>query len=186
MCMKYFNKYDLFTESIKDGLVVYHRAKSGAHLEDLKIDNAEHVMSLFGKAIYFSSSPMTSNELGNFIGKYEISLDNPLNMNIEISNEKANELYSIFYKRYSIGFDEYDFNDEYENVQFGEFFGEISESSNWEHNKHFYDFIKNYLGYNSFYHYSSYHTDFITEEGDYGLSYGIYNEDDITFIYYAG
>lgn len=184
--MNYLKKYESFSSNDNlESIIVYHRSTNNKYLEDLSIEKSRDVESLFGKAIYFSSSPSTSSNMGKYMGKYEIKLDKPLNMNKEISNDIANKLYSIFSTRYNIELESFDFDLEYDGVQYGEFFSEISQDTLWDANKYFNDFIKNYLGYNSFYHYSNYHTDFITEKGDYGLCFGIYNKSDIKFIDYA-
>jgi len=73
-------------------ITAYHRAKNSTHLDNLTIDdtNTDYEFSIFGKAIYFSSSTMTSNTFGNYMDRYEIVLDNPLNLNIEMTNDDAN------------------------------------------------------------------------------------------------
>ena len=182
--MKYIRNINEFMNQ-KTLFTVYHRSNSNNHLEKLNFEKADSEDSVFGQAIYFSSSSDTTSQLGHYMGKYEIVLDNPLNLNIEFSPNRANELMNIFIKKYDIEDDEYDFNNEYDVVSYGNLFLEIQEFSWGESSKYIHDFITSYLGFNSFYHYSDYGTNFIDDFGDYGFCYGVYNENDIKFIDFA-
>jgi hypothetical protein len=189
----------LFEDYKNDWIVCYHRSNNLEHLKnaEFSLDYANNENSVFGKAIYFASSSDISYQLGKYLCKYEIKLYNPLNLNDEISNDKANELLTSFLNKYNVKIryynkdvldmvEYYDFNEEYNNVQYGEFFLQLSDIIYIHDNVQIYyhDFIKNVLGYNSFYHYSDYGTNFLTEKGDYGYCYGLLydNEDMIKFI----
>ena len=72
-------------------------------------------------------------------------------------------------------------NEEYEDVQFGDILVEIADEYDWDCNKYFKELIQSY-GYKSFKYFTTYHTDFRNDLGDYGCCYGVYNNDDIQFI----
>jgi hypothetical protein len=184
--MKNIKLYEEFKNNGKS-IVVYHRTSSQEHLEDLSFEHSDDEESVFGQAVYFSSSSDTSYQLGEYMGKYEIVLDKPLNLNIDIGNDKANDIMNIFLVKYGLEsyLDYMDFNDSYDNISYGNLFLELQDLTWGESNKYYFDFIKNYLGYNSFYHYSDYGTNFIDELGDYGMCYGIYEDSDIKFIDFA-
>ncbi len=163
-------------------IICYHRSDSYEHMVDgdFSLDLMKDV-ALFGRAIYFAESSNISPQLGKYLCKFSIKLQEPvLNMNNEISNEEANSLLKDFNEMFNTEI-EIDFNEDYNMVQYGEFFGEISELYNWDHNKYYKKFIE-HLGFKSFKYFGNYHTDFIIERGDYGLCYGIYNTNDIKFI----
>ncbi len=181
--MKYLKLYETFNK-----IIVYHRSNDREHMENanFSIDMCNDI-ALFGKSIYFSACPDISQQLGKYLCKFEIILQEPvLNMNKKISCE--NELIDLFIKfnkmfDLNIEYNEVDFDDLSGkfNVQYGEFFDHITENFNWDYNIYYRNFIQS-LGYNSFKYFQNYHTDFITKLGDYGISYGIYNPNDIKFI----
>lgn len=189
-------KFNLFVENslFKTELEAYHRSDKESNLEELKLEFSNDETNVFGKAIYFSSSPDTTYQFGKYLGKYRIKLNNPLNLNIQITPEYANVLLKKFINKYKIEIsyydrelgetvNNYDFSEQYDDLQYGDFFLELQYLFfDSDGNKYFYDFIKNVLKFNSFYHYSDYGTNFINEIGDYGFCYGIYDENDIELL----
>lgn len=177
-------------------IIVFHRSNSLEHMKnnqfDLEYSDKEY--SIFGRALYFASSGQISNQLGKYLCKFKIKLDKPiLNLNKIITNKQANNLLKLFNQKYNTKIDYYnkqmgesintfDFNENYDGIQYGEFFLELQDILKPQPNQYYEDFIRNVLKYNSFVHYGSYGTDFITEKGDYGLVYGIYNPKDIKFV----
>jgi len=177
---------DFLSENIKstEPIIVYHISASLDHMlkSDFRLEYADDV-SLFGHAIYFSSSPdiiyRPKSEGKWYCCKFSIRLDEPvLDMNKEIPYYEANQLLKDFNILYKTGI-RYKWR---ENIQYGDFFGKITEMSLWEHNVHFRNFIQKHLGYNSFKYYQSSWTDFLTKKGDYGTSYGLYNPKNIKYI----
>lgn len=65
-----------------------------------------------------------------------------------------------------------------EGIQFGEVLLTLNDGGN---NKYFMEFIRS-LGYNSFTHFQDYGTNFVTERGDYGSCYGVYDPGAIKFV----
>lgn len=191
-------QYNKLYENINQTVIGYHRTNSPDKIANngLSLKYADDKYSIFGKALYFSSKPDISNQFGKSTLKFEIYLQPPLlNMNKQIKPEEANKLLYTFAKRYSLEvpttFDKdynkipYSFNEYYYSVMYGEFFLELSEIFNAEGvnaNAYFYDFIHNYLNYNSFYHFQNYHTDFIEKKGDYGYAFGVYDNSNVKFI----
>lgn len=193
------NYSEYIKENNNEWIIVYHRSNF-EHDYNTKFDlsKSDDEYSVFGKAFYFASSGNISSQLGKTLHKFKIRLEKPtLNLNDEISNDEANKLLERFLNKYKLKInywdkendiddkDTYDFNDDYNGVQYGEFFLQIQDivdNGNSTPNVYYYDFIRNELGYNSFKHFSDYGTNFITEKGDYGYTYGIYNPDDIIFI----
>ena len=178
------------------GIICYHRSDSLEHMENnqfnLEFSNYEN--SIFGKALYFAQSPNISTQLGKYICKFKIKLDQPiLNLNKSITTNQANKLLNLFNKKYNTKIDYYnkelgenvnsfDFNENYNSVQYGEFFLELQDILRPQPNQYYEDFIRNVLKCNSFVHYCDYGTNFITEKSDYGLCYGIYNPNNIKFV----
>ena len=177
----YIHEYEEFDDN--GGIICYHRSSSFEHMEngDLTIENADE-RALFGHALYFSSSSDTSQQLGKYIGKYSIKLQEPcLDLNKEISAIEQQELVDRFNKISNSNF-ETDIDDKlYPNVQFGDILVEIADEYNWDCNKYFKELIESY-GYKSFKYFGDYHTDFRHKIGDYGYCYGVYNNDDVQFI----
>lgn len=165
-----------------NGIICFHRSNEFEHMENGSFSTAKNdAIALFGPAIYFAQSHSISQQLGKYICKFSIQLKTPvLDMNKEVSNDYANQLLVKFNEMFKTDI-VFDFNNEYDNVQYGEFFVEIAEAYNWDYNIYFPTFIKS-LGFNSFKYFCNYHTDFINEKGDYGLSYGIYDPSDIKFL----
>ena len=165
-------------------IICYHRSNDKEHMiaNNFNLELANNDNSVFGKAIYFASSSDITYQLGKYICKFKIKLENPLNLNIELSNEEVNNLFNIFKRKYKVN-DVYDFNENYDGVQYGEFFLQIQDMLYLDNiNNSYKDFIENVLGYKSFYHYSDYGTNFITNKGEYGYCYGLYNTQNIKFI----
>jgi hypothetical protein len=160
-------------------IICYHRSNNYDHMEnnELSIDNADD-FALFGKAIYFSQSPDISQQLGKYICKFSINLEEPcLDLNKNITVDEAKEILKKFNKKYNTKLDLF-----WEDIeQFGDIFDQINEDTNWDFTKYYKDFFTS-LGYNSFKYFCNYHTDFINNKGDYGLCYGVYNDNDIKFI----
>ena len=150
--MKYLKQF----ESFNTGTICYHRSNDYKHMEkcDFSIDMTNDV-ALFGPAIYFSETPDTWQGLGKYLCKFEIRMEEPvLDMNKKIETEQ--ELINLFDKfnkmfNLNIEYNEVDFDDLSGrfDVQYGEFFGNISERFNWDYNMHYSKFIQS-LGYNSF------------------------------------
>jgi len=163
-------------------VVCYHRSNDYKHMVNNNFSLTESKdVALFGNAIYFSETSNTSSQLGKYVCKFGIKLKNPvLDMNQTITNEEAGQLLLKFNQMFNKKID-IDFNDMYDGVQYGEFFGEISELYSWDLNQYYQKFIKS-LGFNSFKYFGTFHTDFSTERGDYGLCYGIYDPKDVRFI----
>ncbi len=181
-------KYIKLFENFNNGIVCYHRSNDYKHMVkcDFKSEMSNDV-ALFGNAIYFCEVAEISQQLGKYICKFSINLKDPiLDMNKNISSEeeliglfnKFNEMFNLDIEYIDIDFD--DLSGEF-NVQYGEFFDNISERFNWDYNKYYKQFIQS-LGYNSFKYFGTYHTDFRTERGDYGVCYGVYDTNDIKFI----
>jgi len=164
-------------------IICYHRGNSLEHMmkADFSLEQANDV-ALFGHAIYFSESPNISQQLGKYICKFSIKLDEPvLDMNKRINGAEQQKLLDLFNKMFNLNVKS-DIDDKlYPNVQFGDLLGEISDTYNWDYNKFYQKFIKE-LGYNSLKYFGDYHTDFINEKGDYGTCYGLYNTKNIKFI----
>jgi hypothetical protein len=142
-----FEKF--INESHEPKFTVYHRSNDYEHMvdNDFKLEYSHNENSVFGRAIYFASSPNISSQLGKYICKFKIKLDSPLDLNKEISNDEANKLLKIFLKKYNIN-NSYDFNEDYKGVQYGEFFLQIQDMIILEKNVNSYykDFIQNELG----------------------------------------
>lgn len=183
--MKYLESIDEFEK----WMTVFHRSDDYQHMErgDFSLEKADEESSIFGKALYFASSPDISGQLGKYKCKFKIKLNQPvLNMNKEMTCQEADKLMEDFVNRYNLELpinesDEiYSFSDEYDGVQYGDLFLEMQNML--EGNKYFMDFIRNFLKYDSFIHYCDYGTNFITEKGDYGFCYGIYNPEHIRYV----
>ena len=122
-----------------NSIVCYHRSDSLEHMENnqfsLEFSNSED--SIFGRALYFAQSPNISNQLGKYLCKFKIKLDKPiLNLNKEIAPMEANKLLSLFNNKFNTKIDyynkdlvenvqHYDFSEDYDTVQYGEFFLEV-------------------------------------------------------------
>jgi len=180
--MKHLKLYENFAK----GIIVYHRSDELSHMEraDFDLSKSDDEFSIFGQAVYFSSSPSMSKALGKYICKFEIQLEDPiLDMNESITLAEADKMLADFNKMFKTDY-EIDFTEGYEDdMQYGQFFLEINDLDEWEPrpNTHFKDFIHS-LGYKSFKHFTTYDSDFRTDEGDYGTVYGIYNTRNIKFV----
>lgn len=184
-----------FAKQQAKNIQVYHRSNSLEHLTtaDFDLDYHDDEFSIFGQAIYFASSPNITGQLGKYLAKYSIRLEEPtLDMNTSMTPEQANTLLKKFVDTYKTEIEyynrelseqskTYDFAVDFDEVQYGEFFLEVQDIMKGQPNKYYRDFIKS-LGYNSFKHYCDYGTNFITEKGDYGYCYGIYKPEDVKFI----
>lgn len=179
--MKHLKLYENFSR----GITVYHRSDELSHMEkaDFDLSKSDDEYSIFGQAIYFSSSPSMTKALGKFVCKFEIQADEPvLDMNDSITLDQASNMLSDFNKMFNT---EYiiDFTENYEDtMQYGEFFLELNDLDERPRpNTHFKDFIQS-MGYKSFKHFTTYDSDFRTDEGDYGTVYGLYNTKNIKFV----
>ena len=127
-------------ESKDKGIICYHVSNNLDHMlkSDFRLEYADD-LSLFGHAIYFSSSPNISyfplSGGKKYICKFSITLEEPvLNMNKEISFSEANTLLHDFISMSKIenrklelyNFEnDYDYRDD-DNVQYGSFFEKIA------------------------------------------------------------
>lgn len=190
---------EFISESKKKGIIAYHLSNQLEHMEnsDFRMEYASEV-ALFGKAIYFSSSPNIRYQPMNegkktYCCKFEITLDEPvLDMNrlipvyegdrllkdflalVEDKDERNPEVYKFRGYKFGNNFDE--------TVQVGQVFEVITGKCNWELNKYYDFFINKWLGYKSFKYFQNSWTDYETEKGDYGISYGLYNPKSIRFV----
>ena len=85
--MKHLKLYENFTS----GIIVYHRSDELSHMEraDFDLNKSDAEFSIFGQAVYFSSSASMSKSLGKYICKFEIKLDEPvLDMNESIKLDR--------------------------------------------------------------------------------------------------
>lgn len=194
--MRNLNTYKLF-ESAGKKVEVYHRSNDLKHMLSGRFDlsKANDEYSIFGRAIYFASSAdALPLELGEYCCKFSIRLAEPvLDMNAEITFDDANRMLKDFNKKYGTTikyYDKesaedktsYDFSKDYEGkVQYGEFFLELQDILSPQPNK-FFDRVIRGLGYNSFKHFATFGTDFITQQGDYGFVYGVYDDKDVKFL----
>lgn len=166
-----------------DSIICYHRSNELEHMikSDFSPEMGQDV-SLFGPAIYFSESPNISSQLGKYICKFSIELDEPiLDMNMEIDalvqKKIADTFNSLSKNSFETGIDD----KLYPGIQFGDVLVEIAEQFNWDYNRFFPPLIQSF-GYKSFKYYSNYHTDFVNKNGDFGLCYGLYNTKSIKFV----
>jgi len=200
--MDHFKKYEQFlleSES-KNKVIAYHLSNQLEHMlkADFRMEYSSED-SIFGKAIYFSSTPniryYPMNEgRKTFCCKFEITLEEPLlDMNRDIPIFEANRLLKDFNEimedtnpnflhKDGYNLQRYNFESEFdETVQMGEFFETIMNHGD-DLGKYFHFFIRKYLQYNSFQYFQNSHTDYITERGDYGISYGVYDKKNIKFL----
>lgn len=170
---------NIITENKSKDIICYHRSNDLKHMINGDLDvNKVGDNSLFGRAIYFSSSPDISSQFGKYVCKFQISIDEPcLNMNAKITIKAAKELLVKF----NIMFNTKILINTAFVKQIGDFFDVINDDTDWEYTKHYKKFIES-LGYNSFRYYSNYHTDFMNSKGDYGTCYGLYNNQNIKFL----
>jgi hypothetical protein len=177
--MKTFNNYFLFENKNNTNIICYHRSNDYKHMvnNDFKLELSDE-FAMFGKAIYFSESPNIDTMLGKYICKFSINLEKPiLDLNKNITETEAKELIGKFNTMFNKNIDLF-----YEDIQqIGDIFYEINEDTNWNLTVYYEKFIKS-LGYKSFKYFGNYYTDFINKRGDYGLCYGVYNPNDITFV----
>jgi hypothetical protein len=199
---KTYNNFLVESSLKKKGIIfAYHLSNQLEHMEnsDFRMEYASE-FALFGKAIYFSSTPNINYKPMNegkktYCCKFEITLDEPvLDMNriipvyegnrllrdfiTLVEDEDKDENNSELYK-----FRGYNFDHDFENTMLvGEVFETITSKCNWELNKYYDFFIRKWLGYNSFKYFQNSWTDFETEKGDYGISYGLYNPKSIRFV----
>jgi hypothetical protein len=159
-------------EKKNNSIICYHRSSSFNHMINNTFDlNRANSYSIFGEAIYFSESPNISSIFGNYVCKFSILLKEPvLNLNDKITKKYARELVRKFNNMFNLNMDI--------NIDEVNQIGDIFIQNNYCYYKQFI----NSLGYNSFKYYSNYYTDFINKKGDYGLCYGVYNTDDITYV----
>jgi len=188
-----YNQFLLESKNSKE-IIVYHVSDSLEHMlkADFRLEFSKDA-SLFGKAIYFSTSPniyyKPSSDKKIYKCKFSIIPEEPLlDLNKEMLVDEADKLLEDFISLFKIQksseykIHEYKFNRNFDNsVQYGEFFEKIAKLTWWDYNKFFKDFIQN-LGYNSFKHYQTGWTDFSDEEGDYGSAYGLYSPKNIKYI----
>lgn len=163
-------------------IICFHSSNDLEHMENANFSmEMSNDVALFGHAIYFSESSNV-DQFGKYLCKFSIKLDQPvLDMNKVINGREQQTLLDKFNKMFNTKI-EMDIDDNlYPNVQYGDFFGEISDTYNWDYNIHYKKFIQS-LGFNSFKYFGNSHTDFIDRKGDYGLCYGIYNPNNIKFI----
>ena len=173
------NYLEFITEKRDNGIIVYHRSDNLKHMLDcdFKLEySADN--NLFGRAIYFSTSPNINHEyFGKYICKFSIIPDEPiLNMNIKISKEHANNLLNEYNTMFKTNI-EFDF--EFDIISYGDFFDNVG--VDWK-TKYFQTFIQKHLGFNSFKYYQNFDTDFVSKRTVYGSCYGIYNPKNIKFI----
>jgi len=165
-----------------EGITVYHASDDIYHMKnsDFHLDKMDD-FALFGAAMYFSSSPSFNHfQFGKYLGRFKIKVEEPcMDMNQQIDFNTFNDLLKRFNRLAKL---KKPFEMEYEEgIQIGEIFDRIAEKYNWDYNKYFPSIIKSY-GCNSFKYYMGYYTDFITELGDYGICYGIYDNKNIEFV----
>jgi len=163
-------------------ITVYHASHSLDHLERAKFDmSMASDGSLFGRAIYFSSSGnIRSSMFGKYLCKFKIRLDKPvLDMNTEITNQEAYTLLDRFNKQFNTNI-QVDFDTNYDGMMYGWFFEELN-GRDWEHTPRYFEFIRA-LGFQSFMYCQDGLTDFVDTCGDYGRVYGLYNTKNIKFI----
>lgn len=164
-------------------IICFHRSSDLDHMikSEFNLKYAEE-MSIFGHAIYFSDSPNISPQLGKYICKFSIKLNEPvLDLNKKINVIGQQNFVKLFNKFFNLNI-ELDYDDKlYPNIQLGDLFLEISQNYSLEYNKFYKDFIQK-LGYNSFKYFGDYHTDFVNKLGDYRNCYGIYDTKNIKFI----
>lgn len=181
--MDLFKTYTEFLlESKTNEIIVYHKSNSLEHMLecDFKLEKASD-RSIFGQAIYFSSSPNTY--WGKYNCSFSITLDEPiLDLNKEISLSEANKTLRLFIEILSLN-SRFRFN---QKVQIGQVFEKVNDLCFEDHiydgSKHFRSFIQDYLKYNSFKYYQNSMTDYVLEEGEFGTAYGIYNPKNIKFV----
>jgi hypothetical protein len=191
-----YNQFLLESKNSKE-IIVYHVSDSLEHMlkADFRLEYSKDA-SLFGKAIYFSTSLnilySPSSEKKIYKCKFSIIPEEPiLDLNKEISVQEANKLLKDFISLFKIQksseykLHEYNFKDGYFHkggmVQYGEFFEKIAKLTWWDYNKFFKGFIQN-LGFNSFKHYQTAWTDFSEKITDYGTAYGLYGPKNIKYI----
>lgn len=181
------------------GILAYHFSNQLNHMlkGDFRMEYASEI-ALFGKAIYFSSSPMIRYAPMNsgpktYCCSFKIHLDEPiLDMNRIIPIYEGNRILRDFYQLVEDRNEEnpilyklrgYNLEQDFEDtIQIGEVFGMITEKCSWDLNKHYDFFIRKWLGYNSFKYFQNSLTDFEPERGDYGISYGVYNPKSIQYV----
>jgi len=194
--MKTFTEFLLEAKGKEKGKVIaYHLSNQLEHMlrADFRMEYSGDY-SIFGKAIYFSSSPNIQYAPMNegkktYCCKFEITLEDPLlDMNRLISVFEADKLikdFRIILQDKNVENLQgliYHFESEYgDTIQMGEFFEKII-SINYELGKYFDYFIHKYLQYNSFQYFQNSFTDYMTEKGDYGISYGVYDKKNIKFL----
>ena len=197
--MKTFTEFLLEAKGKEKGKVIaYHLSNQLEHMlqADFRMEYSSDY-SIFGKAIYFSSSPDIQYAPMNegkkpYCCKFEITLEEPiLDMNRLIPVFEADRLLKDFKSimedkhesLYLRGLLNYTFKKEYDDtIQMGEFFERVGSFGNDGLTKYYHYFIHNYLGYNSFQYFQNSYTDYVTEKGDYGISYGVYNKKNIKFL----
>ena len=197
--MKTFTEFLLEAKGKSKGKVIaYHLSNQLEHMlrADFRMEYSSEY-SIFGKAIYFSSSPDIQYAPMNegkktYCCKFEITLEEPLlDMNRLIPIFEADRLLKDFKaimedkdkSLYLKGLLNYSFEKEYDDtIQMGEFLYRIDSFGNEDLTKHYDYFIHKYLQYNSFQYFQNSFTDYMTEKGDYGISYGVYDKKNIKFI----
>lgn len=186
-----YNQFLLESKNSKE-IIVYHVSASLDHMlkADFRLEYAREV-ALFGKAIYFSTSPdiyyKPLSENKNYKCKFSILPEEPmLDLNSKISVLEANNMLKDFISWFKIDdviLDKYRFNKNFKTyLQYGDFFEKIASLCSWDFNKHFDTFIQKYLGFNSFKHYQTGWTDFSQQKTDYGTAYGLYSPKNIKYI----
>lgn len=189
--MVLLKNYDEFLlEKKSDEIICYHRSSILEHMlvGDFQLSKSKDD-SIFGSAIYFSSSPNISTHFGKYLCKFSIKLEEPiLDMNKIIPNYEANTLLWNFNEMFNLNV-KYNFQDDfldyYKGVQYGQFFDMIMEyqrSDYTKYTKNFKNFIQKYMGFNSFKYYQNEWTDYKLKKDDYGTAYGLYDNKNIKYI----
>ena len=118
--MDHFKTYnDFLLESEKKEIIVYHKSNNLEHMVncDFKLEKSHEDKNIFGKAIYFSTSP--NAYWGKYCCKFSITPDEPiLDFNKEISLRESNELLHFLMGLYSMD-TKFNFT---ERVQYGQIF----------------------------------------------------------------
>lgn len=172
--MRYIQIYENYNNDVVN---CYHYSNKRDHLinNDFKLEFTSEE-SIFGQAIYFTSQPIPP-EFGKYYAKYEIILNNPLNLNSVINEKEADDLLIKFNEVNNLSI-QIDFSD-YDQIQYGAFFEALDSIKSIPIYRQYYkDFIQK-LGYNSFYHHSNFFTDFEYNPTKFGYCYGIYDPKNI-------
>lgn len=139
-------------------LLVYHSSDNpNIDFFDLSKDRG---MNLFGRGIYFFNISECLGQFGKYTYKCLIKPLKTLNFNKNITGRRAQSLFTE-YKKFTKIKTDFDFSEEYETLQIGEFFETIEEN---EFDDNYYDNIRLFiisLGFDSFKFYSNCSTNYI-------------------------